>query len=70
MHPTHLTGDLVEIGVGSMRRTAIVVSVQQSNQVPDAIARGLVNLFPWTYYVFDGQKIVGPVYARHLKHVN
>lgn len=70
MQPTHLTGDLVEIYVGAKRSTAIVVSVQQSDQVPDALARGITNVFPWKYYVFDGQKIVGPMSSGCIKHVS
>jgi hypothetical protein len=70
MRPTHLTGDLVEFDSGQWRRTGIVVSVQQSNQVPDAKARGIENVFPWMYWVFDGREIVGPMTGGWLKNVN
>lgn len=70
MRPSYLAGDLVEFDHDRGRRCGIVVSVQQSSQVPDAHFRGIANVFPWSYYVFDGEKIVGPMTGGWMKHVN
>lgn len=70
MHPGYVIGDLVEFGIGTMRRTAIVVSVQESTQVPDARVRGIEGVFPWAYWVFDGSKMCGPITGGWLKRVN
>lgn len=70
MRPAHMTGDLVVTGKGNMRRLGIVVSVQQSNNVPDALYRGIPSVFAWSYYVFDGRKVIGPLESRFIENVN
>jgi hypothetical protein len=64
-------GDLVAIiGQPSIKATCLVISVQQSKQVPDANVRGLANVYPWRYWVFDGTKVLGPMNDTWLTHVN
>lgn len=47
-------GDLVDVApweAGSFR-PAIVISVQKTNDVPDAYVRGLANVYPYSYWLF------------------
>ena len=55
MRPRFLTGDMVSLHArdGSTKiPTALIVSVKQANNVPDAVLRGLDGVYPWHYYVF------------------
>lgn len=72
--PRWMTGDLVTAacqyeppGCFSELVRGIVISVQQSNSVPDAEQRGLKDIQPWSYWVLTSGKgdwhckIVGPL---------
>lgn len=84
MKPSWKTGDLVTAACPSQPLDspnegwsvlvrAMVISVQQSNSVPDARARGLQDIQPWSYWVFtmgDGDwhcKIVGPLRSDQVR---
>jgi len=72
MLPRFLTGDLVEVQpVTAMSfRPAMVISVQQSNNVPDAHVRGLDNVYGWSYWVmFTDGKIQGPLMPTQVSSV-
>lgn len=56
MRPRWKTGDLVSVAiphssVSSDVVRAMIICVQQSNNVPDAEVRGLKDLQPWSYWV-------------------
>lgn len=70
--PRFVVGDLVKIHpvmLDGTRNTGIVVSVRQSNFIPDAKARGLADVFEWSYWVFNGDAIVGPMTGGYLNSV-
>lgn len=66
-----LPGDLVKLletfGDGTFK-AALVIGVRQANEVPDAEARGMVDLQPWSYYVMtsDPVKFRGPFMRSQL----
>lgn len=72
MQPRFLTGDMVQVSpsrliMGPYVR-GMVISVQQSNSVPDAKERGLENIQQWSYWVVtsDGPYIVGPIGGAYV----
>jgi len=77
MKPSFLPGDAVTVVpvhlTGSLRVPALVISVQPSDQVPDAVERGLGELQPFKYWVMSygdtpwGIKFWGPFRAFELK---
>ena len=46
---------------GQLTTLGIVVAVVQANLVPDATARGLAGLQPWSYWVLLSDRVVGPL---------
>lgn len=69
MHPRFMTGDIVEcdmMSTGSYHVQGMIISVQQSNSIPDADIRGLHDLQPWSYWIlcsndkYYGTRIMGP----------
>jgi hypothetical protein len=65
MRPKFLTGDAVDIGWGQPMVRGLVIAVQQANQIPDAVIRGLSNLQQWHYWVLTSNEgisqIAGPL---------
>ena len=74
--PLYKTGDLVtasvpfESGIDGLTYSGLIISVQQSNSVPDAKVRGLENLQPWSYWVFTSEcKVLGPLSQDRINRV-
>ena len=71
MKPQFVPGDQVAVVpvhmTGSWLVPAIVVSVQQSNEIPDVLERGLGSWQPWSYWVltfqnnYCGTRVMGPL---------
>ena len=72
MKPTFLPGDLALLVPEHWQQfnPVMVVSVTQSNNVPDAKERGLNDLQSWSYWVLrhngSGLKLMGPLNGREL----
>ncbi len=76
MQPRFLTGDMVQVSPSELIYgpyvRGLVISVQQSNSVPDAKERGLEDLQSWSYWVMTsswgdvGPKIVGPIMGAYV----
>lgn len=73
MRPKFLTGDFVEVrSFGSFNEftPAMVISVNQANQMPDALARGMFNAYAWSYWViYPGGRIEGPLLSSQIHDV-
>lgn len=80
MLPRYMTGDMVQIEpVTAMSFwPGIVVCVRPANDVPDAHIRNLVNVYPWSYWVFfpegssdkrSGAGLRGPFLQTELRGV-
>jgi hypothetical protein len=77
MRPRFLTGDMVQASPSGFHYgpyvRGMVISVQQSNNVPDARERGLQDLQPWSYWVMTsewenvGPHIVGPLASDNIR---
>jgi hypothetical protein len=68
MKPTFLSGDRVKCIIDAhWTRTGVdngtVISVVQSDMIPDASVRGIQVVWSWSYYVLldNGPKVLGPV---------
>lgn len=72
MRPTFLPGDLAMLVPQHWQgfNPVMVISVTQSNSVPDAEERGLNNLQLWLYWVLShdgsGLQLMGPLHGREL----
>jgi len=77
VNPSFLPGDAVTVVpvhlTGTLRVPALVISVRESDQVPDAWERGLGCTQPYNYWVMTygnhawGIKFMGPYKAYELK---
>jgi len=71
VRPRYVSGDMVSVVpvhmTGSLTVPAMVISVRQSNDLPDARFRGLTNLGSWSYWVlttdnvYCGVRVMGPL---------
>jgi hypothetical protein len=79
MKPAFVPGDPVLLtlhqDVGkSWQVNALVISVQPSDQIPDAKERGLTDSQPWKYWVMTygdtpyGIRFLGPYHGWELLH--
>jgi hypothetical protein len=77
MRPRFLTGDMVQVSplefIHGPYVRGMVISVQQSNNVPDAKVRGLSDLQPWSYWIMTsgwdgvGPHIYGPIHDTYVR---
>jgi hypothetical protein len=73
--PDILPGDLVEVGPfdDESFEPGLVIGVWQANEVPDAQARGLIDLQPWSFWVFFSETVScrgirGPYMRNQIQH--
>jgi len=78
--PQYVPGDQVAVipvhMTGSWLVPALVLSVQQSNEIPDVKARGLGDWQPWSYWVLTfqnnccGTRIMGPLSSTEVQNIS